>query len=505
MKSRSPTPPLFFGHCGVQYRAGIMKPIMAIVLAVAHWPVQGQDRRAQNAYQQGLAYRLAGAHERAIHWFGIAIQAAPQWAKPRLARADSLLAINQPTVKVQQELAGLATLDVSEPDDLYAQARLLVAVGESSAAAKACDKAALLARGQPAERQQCATAHTKIRNWEAVVRDYEEVLSQNPDNQEAQRLLAEARQALGPDPSVADTHYQKAVALRREGRNREALTEANLAISLGDKRPEVWTLAGNCELYLGTLDRAILNFGKALELNPALVEPRVARALALSRNGTPSAALEDIEQAISRGGGSNPASAYALRGVLRSKLGSPGAMEDLDKAISLEPNHFEALTERAKLLLSLGKAQEAQRDLSAANRIRPDDTSVIDLLDQAGRASQPVPDGIGVQPAGIPRGATRQSEIPLAAARSEAARLSRMAQDLIDKERFLESLPMLDKAIELNAANKILHNQKGYALLRLGRFREAKESAEAALQIDPGYEMAQRTLIAARAGMARNR
>ena len=61
---------------------------------------------------------------------------------------------------------------------------------------------------------------------------------------------------------------------------------------------------------------------------------------------------------------------------------------------------------------------------------------------------------------------------------------------LISLGRFEEAIECLDRAIEINPMNEVTWNNKGNALSRLGRHREAIDCYDRALKINPNYEVA---------------
>ena len=61
---------------------------------------------------------------------------------------------------------------------------------------------------------------------------------------------------------------------------------------------------------------------------------------------------------------------------------------------------------------------------------------------------------------------------------------------LISLGRFEEAIECLDKAIEINPMNEVTWNNKGNALSRLGRHEEAIDCYDRALKINPSYEVA---------------
>ena len=131
---------------------------------------------------------------------------------------------------------------------------------------------------------------------------------------------------------------------------------AEAAYSLGAEKFKVKDYAG-----------AIIDFDKAVELNPEYVRAYYERGRAQVRLGDNASAIASCTQAIKID--PSEADAYYGRGTVKAHLGKyTAAMIDLDKAIELDAEHANAYTNRGAVKFNLGdfegkrgNAKEAQR------------------------------------------------------------------------------------------------------------------------------------------------
>ena len=153
-------------------------------------------------------------------------------------------------------------------------------------------------------------------------------------------------------------------ALRGKSMPVEPLTEwqkrkqirAEAAYSLGAEKFKVKDYAG-----------AIIDFNKAIELNPEYVRAYYERGRAQVRLGDNASAIASCTQAIKID--PSEADAYYGRGTVKAHLGKyTTAMIDLDKAIELDAEYANAYTSRGAVKFNLGdfegkrgNAKEAQR------------------------------------------------------------------------------------------------------------------------------------------------
>lgn len=134
-----------------------------------------------------------------------------------------------------------------------------------------------------------------------------------------------------------DNYFEQGLEYYETGQYAEAidmLTRA-LRLSLGDLA-EILLYRGMAYAYLEAYDRAMQDFGAALDRNPYLAD------------------------------------AYNERGSLFNLLEQPErAILDLDAAIRIEPAHYAAYYNRAIAHEKLGHFSEAEADLSATIELNP--------------------------------------------------------------------------------------------------------------------------------------
>ena len=115
-------------------------------------------------------------------------------------------------------------------------------------------------------------------------------------------------------------------------------------------------------------DRALEDIGMALQLDPDDPEIYVARGFARSWQGEQQAALADYNQALKLK--PNSGSAYRHRAMLYAdKLQQPRqALDDIEKAIQLNPQEFHNFKVKSDILFSLNRKTEACASLKNATR-----------------------------------------------------------------------------------------------------------------------------------------
>jgi tetratricopeptide (TPR) repeat protein len=146
------------------------------------------------------------------------------------------------------------------------------------------------------------------------------------------------------------------------GRYEAAVEAFTRGILAGDLEPEALAIAFNNRgvAYgeLGDFDRAVADYGKALELQPQ--DPTAIKNLRI---------------------------AHIRRGGTAANLGeTETALAEYGHAIELDPTHPMALIRRGQLRLNSGDAAGALSDLEAARQLAPDDRNVAALIEQAAQA-----------------------------------------------------------------------------------------------------------------------
>ena len=113
---------------------------------------------------------------------------------------------------------------------------------------------------------------------------------------------------------------------------------------------------------------AILDFNKAIELNPEYVRAYYERGRTQARLGNYDGAIASCTQALEMD--PDDADAYYGRGTIKARLGNYAeAIIDLDKAIELDVQHADAYSNRAGVKLKFGDSENAHGNAKEAERL----------------------------------------------------------------------------------------------------------------------------------------
>ncbi|MCL2729386.1 MAG: tetratricopeptide repeat protein [Actinomycetia bacterium] len=243
----------------------------------------------------------------------------------------------------------------------------------------------------------------------------------------------------GLDPAGrAEAH----VALGREllwtGDDNAALVEYDRAIALDPALGSAHHERGRVLMLRGAHDDAERSLDRAVALLPRTAGVFAARGDARRLAGRPSDALADLDRAIAL----RPAepAAHAARGVCLGLLGRyDEARAAFDRALALDGDHMWALVRRARLLGDRGEWDLAFADLDRAVRLEPDRAWIAsergDAYRRAGRHEEAVAEltrALGLDP-GYPS--------PRAGRGAALAALGRHDAALADLDRVVGASP----------------------------------------------------------------
>ena len=189
---------------------------------------------------------------------------------------------------------------------------------------------------------------------------------------EGARFFADGWGAAGGGDGARHCAALALLALGETERGAERLEDlARRSDSDPATRAAVFAEAGNAWMLAGDADRA---FGAAtMALTVAPDEPALLldRALALGALERFADAVEDLDRAVALD--PSRADAWVLRGAAKRQLGRAAEAErDVAHALSLAPDNAEALLERAALRRARGDVRGARADWERAARSAPD-------------------------------------------------------------------------------------------------------------------------------------
>jgi tetratricopeptide (TPR) repeat protein len=165
-------------------------------------------------------------------------------------------------------------------------------------------------------------------------------------------------------------HFDRATELAKAGRLEEAALEYRRAHEVSPTNAQAVMYEGNCLFNLGRREEALDALDQAAGMRPDVGIIWESRANVLNSMDRDDEAIESYERAISRD-----------RELVRSRVElarfriefgqNQRALELLDAALRLEPNHWYALAKRGLALYNLGRVEEADESFRRALQLNP--------------------------------------------------------------------------------------------------------------------------------------
>ncbi len=167
-------------------------------------------------------------------------------------------------------------------------------------------------------------------------------------------------------------------ALLINGSMDRALLDLNKAIELDSNNAEAYSNRGFVYESKGLLEQALADCNKAIEINPKMASAYINRAVVYKKNGLLDNVLKDLNKTLElqpynaieinfkmAGVYNDRGSAYGMKGLLDP------AFSDFNKAIELRSNFSEAYNNRALIYKNKGFQNEALLDFNKAIELNP--------------------------------------------------------------------------------------------------------------------------------------
>jgi tetratricopeptide (TPR) repeat protein len=305
---------------------------------------------------RGLRYRQEGKVEEAIADFSSYIALHPEHAWGYSLRGET---------HVLAERIGPALADFDralslDPENVMAlQGRAIVYsdLGAWDRAEADFAKAIEVEPFRPANRMYRARLRIARSSWDCALEDLDATILLDPHHEEAFALRAYVQQ-VSTDPDDRTDDWFSA-----------ALSDLGNAIRLNPDWPAHYLQRAGIHLMKDDPERAIADCDRALRIDPENANALGLRGLGLEQRD-PQRCLQDCTAAIERG--STCPEVFICRARLLSKQGEiDQAMESVDRALEISPDHSFGLTVRGEILLQRGEIDSAMEEFEAALRGNP--------------------------------------------------------------------------------------------------------------------------------------
>jgi tetratricopeptide (TPR) repeat protein len=402
-------------------------------------------------------------------------------------------------------LARQAFVDASEDAGLRPLAQSLLArahlaQGYSDSAIAALNAALALWSDEPA--------------WHAALADL--YLADN----DLDSALPHLQAAVELDPESAAWRLTYARALRDAGHLSDALQAYQRLLPLLPSEAQVWHEAGDLALAAGDFGQSETLFDRAAALAPTEPMHLVGKAQAMLAAGNLREARRQAESAI-RLGGDRPDALQCLAVIAAKQGESDRAVELLDRAAAVAKNPSSLRQTRTRLLIDVGRAEQAAQELRSHLAALPDDDEAWSSLAEALEATQDYPAaGQALEAALRLRPRSAALHVRLARVERKAGQLDR-ALDLLRQAEGIDPLQR-DLALELGqvyeARRELDHaldaycrsteanprfpeafRRAGHVFKALKAYAEAERMLERAAELDPTDTATLQQLAAVRA------
>lgn len=235
---------------------------------------------------------------------------------------------------------------------------------------------------------QCNLAYNQLisLDFQGAIYHYSEALKYDPTTIEAYNGRGQAYFQLKQIPQALDDFtnaieagivtpklfLNRGKCLVMLSRPAEAIPDLSRSIELEPKSAETYYFRAVAFEKTGDSENAIRDYGSAIQLNPNYVEALVNRGLQHYNGGRPGEAIADYTSALRIAAQQvqpmilvNRANAFLQTGKLNE------ALEDANKALSVNPNYPRAYQTRGAIFTRLGQPDKAQADLQKAQQLQP--------------------------------------------------------------------------------------------------------------------------------------
>jgi len=349
--------------------------------AVVGTEATAQESAADQLSREGLQAHLQERYEYAIHAYSRSLEERVQ-AETYVARAharvhcadyEGALADCESALELDANLVGAR----------FIRASALLATKQFGPAIEECDQV-IEAGGSLTEDAYRfrAAARQQTGDLDGAISDLTTFITSNTDPVKAlmarakllyergdiNLAIADYNRVIEIDAQFASAYAGRGAARIKAGHPDTALADLTHAIELDDNSVEAFFLRAALWIDNGEISKAIEDVGRVIQVEPNYVKAREFRALCLHAVHEPLAAIADCDWMIEL---ESSAENYALRGRIKHETDDyEGARRDFEKALEIDPEHPDAMTSLAAIIISDDAADHAdyRRALKLAQR-----------------------------------------------------------------------------------------------------------------------------------------
>lgn len=480
-------------------------------------------QRANNYLALGSVYSSAGRTEEALEAFRKAVQIDPKSPQTRLALSRFYLSQGK-TGEAEAEIRSAIELDRSAVLPRLSLAALYQTAGRIEEAEKAFAELKTVAPDDPRAYRALGIFYVLRNERGKAISEFQAVLRAKPQDSTVKALLAEALLDTGQlaragtlngelqksDPKNLRLPLLTGRILLAQGKYQEAVTELQTAVKASPDSARAFYFLGAAQNAAGFPLQARPSWLRALELQPGLLEARVALAELEANSRNFGEALRHADEALKANPGLVPAQlvrarALAARGETRP---AESMLEDARKRVESEPRSVAARLALASLYQLSGRPAEAEKAYAELKAAAPDDPQAYRALglfylsgNDKGKAISEFQSLLRVKPKDAPIQALLAG---LLLDTGQAGRAEALRQELLKSDPKNRSLPLLagrillaqrkypQAVVELQAAVKAnpesaaAHYYLGFAQNASGSPAQARPSWLRALELQPG-------------------
>lgn len=323
--------------------------------------IEDNSDNAAAYLKRGTAYNNVGNYEAAVEDFNTVLQADPKNAEAYLGRGQSRSSVGQYKEAIE-DFTEVIQNNSADPQAFIARGAVRIVLGQYDEATSDFSQALALDSDKAAQAQ----VYGGLSSVQILQGQYE-------------KAKDSLKKYINLDPDRIEAYAARGIFFRDVIGNKEkAYEDWENALKQTPITAADYLSLGIVRSYLGDKQGALNDYGRALQINPNLAGVYVAQGTLFNEQGNKQKAIDTTTKALKIN--PNATDAYMSRGNVRLYQGDQtdiqGGLEDINKALAINPKHFGALNLRCSIRTNLKDYEGAFSDCNKALGINPNFTSL---------------------------------------------------------------------------------------------------------------------------------